>query len=131
MTAWQCFFHTVFSAWLFYTTYTRLVTTNKHTNILALTALRILGIGSFVSLMTPLYLWAKFDGLFHPHSGAESSILIWVYIFLVGAGAFVQTVFGLFWKTGLAQRIYNQNNMDDVATVEFKPRVVRPTKEAA
>ena len=131
MTLIQLWCHFICTGWLLTTTYHRLVLTNKQTNIIALTALRLLAIGSIFSFFAPIYLWMKFSNFIQPAINDGVYWLIWAYIFLVGLGALIQTVFGIFWTTRQAQRIYNQIDTDEVIVKPFKPMVVKNDKRVA
>lgn len=119
MTLEQLCFHFIFTGWLLGTTYQRLVLTNKETNIIALTALRILAVGSVFCFFTPIYLWMHYPNFIQPQIIDGIYWVIWTYIFLIGSGAGVQTVFGLFWGTKQAQKIYSQENLDFQITKHF------------
>jgi hypothetical protein len=129
MTVEQLIFHFFVTGWLLFTTYQRLVLTSKKTNIIALTALRLLAVGSVICFLAPIYLWLKFPNFIQSALHDSIYVLIWIYILLIGMGAVVQTVFGIFWTTKQAQKIYNQHDNDPHISTQFKPTVV-PKKVA-
>ena len=101
----QLIVHYVFAILLSITTFCRLVQVDKNkTNVLVRFSLSLLGVACVVCLTVPLIILSTPYNVYNP--------IVWVFIFLEAAGAIVQTVFGIFWHTGMAQKVYQQTDVE-------------------
>lgn len=117
MSAAQLIVHYIFASLLSVTTFCRLVQVDKkRTHYLVRYALTLLGISCVICLLVPIYIIGT------PYN--NYSPLTWAFIFLEAAGAIVQTVFGVFWQTGMAQKVYQQTDVQVKLTDTFSVKPI-------